>query len=106
MPRPAPEQLELEVVPIESPDKPRPLVSDGLPDGRGDRSPPLPLLWIASRQAVQLRARLPRRRLRRDQPAEGLEDVQDYRRSPPLARYGPDAGCKGRAAIRHGADPL
>ena len=36
--------------------------------------------------------------------AEGLEDVQDARRSSPLARHGPDAGREGRAARRHGAD--
>ncbi len=70
----------------------------------GHRGPPLPLLRLVSRQALHLRARLSRRRLRRDRPAEGLEDVQDARRSPPLARHRPDAGREGRASIWHRAD--
>jgi len=74
------------------------------PDGRRNRSPPHPLVRLAGRPALQLRGGLPRSSVRRDQQAQGLEDVQDARGGPPLARRGSDADSEGGSACRHAAD--
>jgi alkanesulfonate monooxygenase SsuD/methylene tetrahydromethanopterin reductase-like flavin-dependent oxidoreductase (luciferase family) len=50
---------------------------------------------LASRQALQLQPRLPRRGVRLNQQAQGLEDIQDTKRSPTLARWGSDGGGEG-----------
>jgi hypothetical protein len=52
----------------------------------------------ASRKALQLQSRVPRRGLRRDQQAQGLEDLQDARRCASLARRRSDAGAQTQAA--------
>jgi len=61
---------------------------------------------FARQQALQLRAGLPRRGVRRDQQAQGLEDVQNARRGSPLACDRPDTGCQGRKAGRNSANLL